>query len=168
MSEELRNLYEAVKEVSGAPQWIERAPNGLLLVTPLEIQGETIQGLRLRVTTLNFLADRNVCFQLEHLGRRSKFDPLCRLEWKPLAAHSNKGRGPPEYQFVRITGTHIHPFEMNLADSLRASSNRNLRLAVPVNPDPSTFEEVLELAGKEFRISNMRAVPRPPWQQRMF
>jgi hypothetical protein len=168
MSDELRDLFFAEKRLSGELQWVDGHREGtFVLVCPLEIEGVTMEGLRLRASALKFLPDEELCIQMEFHGRRQKFEPMCRFEWRPLSPHDNKGRGPAEFRFRKIRGSHTHPFEMNLAESMRSTRSRNLRIAIPVVPDPATFEDALEFAGKEFRINNMRSIPRPLWQARM-
>ena len=168
MSDELRDPFFAEKRLSGELQWVDGHREGtFVLVCPLEIEGVTMEGLRLRASALKFLPDEELCIQMEFHGRRQKFEPMCRFEWRPLSPHDNKGRGPAEFRFRKIRGSHTHPFEMNLAESMRSTRSRNLRIAIPVVPDPATFEDALEFAGKEFRINNMRSIPRPLWQARM-
>lgn len=38
-----------------------------------------------------------------------------------------------------------------------------LALAVPIEPEP-TFEEIVAIVGREFRLSPLEWVTRPPWQ----
>jgi hypothetical protein len=167
MAEEARDLFFAEKELSGALQWFEGDKNSLTLVCPLEIAGVTVEGLRLRASVIKILPDEDLCIQLEHFSDRRKFEPIARFEWRPIRSHCNNGQGPPELRWERFRKTHIHPFEDNLAARLRSFRNRNLPIGIPISPEPQTFEEALETAGKELRINNMRRIPRPPWQARM-
>ena len=100
MSEELRNLFFAEKMLSGELQWVDgHRDASQMLVCPLEIDGVTVEGLRLRASVLKFLPDQELCIQMEFHGRRQKFEPMCRFEWRPLSPHDNKGRGPAEFKF---------------------------------------------------------------------
>lgn len=105
MSEELRNLFFAEKMLSGELQWVDgHRDASQMLVCPLEIDGVTVEGLRLRASVLKFLPDQELCIQMEFHGRRQKFEPMCRFEWRPLSPHDNKGRGPAEFKFRKIRG----------------------------------------------------------------
>ena len=43
----------------------------------------------------------------------------------------------------------------------------NLPRAIPLEPDPANFSELLEVASKELKISDLSRVTVPPWQARM-
>jgi hypothetical protein len=38
-----------------------------------------------------------------------------------------------------------------------------LKVAEPITPDPTSFEEFLALVGKEFRITDIEAIEMPDW-----
>jgi hypothetical protein len=165
--DDLRDLYEAQKTLSGRLEWYETDNDCLTLRAPLDIGGATMAGLRISGYAHTHLLDEAVRFQLEFRAPHGKFDPMCRYEWRPLSGHNNKGRGPQDLQWKQINGTHVHPFEMNFADSIRNHKRHNLRIAVPVTPEPTNYSAMLASVGNEFRIIDMTRLPRPPWQPRI-
>jgi hypothetical protein len=106
MALDLSTLVESEKTLPFQPDWAERDSEGLVIVCPLEIAGVTIEGLQFRATAKKRLPDEMVTFQVEYHPPGELGGPLCRLEWRPLSSHSNKGRGPVEWQ-NRLTGRGI-------------------------------------------------------------
>jgi hypothetical protein len=79
-----------------------------------------------------------------------------------LGVHTNPNSG--EQPLMRITGSHIHPFELNWLPELGRMRAGNLMIARPLNPDPASYEELLAIVGKEFRISGLDRIERPSWR----
>ncbi len=92
---------------------------------------------------------------------------MCRIEWRPLSAHNNKGLGPLAYQHLLQSGSHHHSFEINWAHCASQVRRGTLPLSVPIKDEPEDFGKLLALVGSEFKISNMDLVPVPPWQFEM-
>ncbi len=121
------------------------------------------------MTAITGLENQSVVCQMEYhpAGRPTRGGPFCRIEWRPLAAHSNKNIGPLEFRFTQITGSHHHRFDLNWNHSQSQVRKGNLRIAVPIDPDPPTYEDLLAFVGREFRIKGMEEIPVPPWQGQM-
>jgi hypothetical protein len=164
---ELPEIFAASKTLSGTGHWAERDPrriaNSLTFVAPLEIDGVTVAGLRLRGTALKNLPDEAVCFQLEYHQPRQHGSALARVEWRPLRGHNNKGLGPPEFRFIEIRSSHHHPFELNWRNAAKQLRRGNLPIAVPIGQSLQSFVELLAFVGKEFRIKGIEDVPLPEW-----
>jgi len=168
MESEFPRLFRATKTLATTPSWEERDSQNLVLLTPLEVDGVVVEGLRLRGAAIRSMQDENVCFQLEYFTTRTKAGgPLARVEWRPLRGHNNKGNGPKALRHKLITGSHLHCFEENWKQSPAHVMRGELRVALEINPDPSNFRELLALIGREFRISNVQQVPLPPWQPQL-
>lgn len=167
MLPDLQGLFLAEKTIARMPDWVERNSEQLALVCPLDVAGVTIEGLQFRATAFRCLPDRALSIQLEYHAPRGTGGPICRVEWRPIKAHNNKGMGPPEYRHVLITGSHLHGFDLNWAEAAKFVRRGNLPVAVPILPQPATFAEALAFAAKEFRIKNLEKAPLPPWQQQM-
>jgi hypothetical protein len=165
---EIPELYAAEKAIVSANAWVERdnaQPSRLLtMIAHLEIDGVSIPGLRLRGTAIRSMPDRAVTFQLEYHRPRQHGAALARVEWLPIKGHNNKGMGPKELRFVQITGTHIHPFDLNWNDAQKQLRRGNLPIATPLDLTPNTFDRLLEFVGKEFRIKGLENVRQPEWQ----
>jgi hypothetical protein len=164
MALDLSTLVESEKTLPFQPDWAERDSEGLVIVCPLEIAGVTIEGLQFHATAKKRLPDEMVTFQIEYHPPGELGGPLCRLEWRPLSNHNNKGRGPVEWQNRLIVGCHHHRFDLNLEYAEKELRQGNLPIAVPLASSPSTFDGLLVLVKKEFRVNNIELVEVPPWE----
>jgi hypothetical protein len=156
-------LFQSVKTLVAIPNWVERGADILGFTAPLEMENATIEGMQLRGQSRKTLADRAVTFQLEFHRAQIIGGPICRIEWRPLSAHSNKGKGPAEWRHILQTGSHCHRFDLNWAESVDGVQRGELPLAVPIN-EPPDFSSLLALVGKEFRIDGIGSVTAPPWE----
>ncbi|WP_299641464.1 hypothetical protein [uncultured Tateyamaria sp.] len=95
---------------------------------------------------------------------RSAF-ALERIEWR--VGHTNSAIGPQEYHFLDIPSSHIHKFDINYLEGEDRMRQRNLPLAVPLDPDPGTLEDFLECAEKLLRIKGVSGIERPGFQGRL-
>jgi hypothetical protein len=66
-----------------------------------------------------------------------------------------------------IHTSHVHRFEHNYNEAGDRMVRGNLPRAIPLEPDPANFSELLEVASKELKISDLSRVTVPPWQARM-
>ncbi len=162
----LASLVAAKKLLVDVPVWGERGADGLEFSSPLEIEGVIVEGLTLRGRARKPLADKEVAFQLEYHHAQIIGGAVCRIEWRPLNPHSNKGLGPKNLQHIIQTSTHHHCFDLNWKLSQDAVLQGNLPIAVPLQ-DPGNFRALLAVVGKEFRINNIQLVAPPPWEPRM-
>jgi hypothetical protein len=163
----LPDIVGADKALSGAQIWIAKEPNQLSLVSALEVDGVTLSGVQLRMRAIRDLPDRAVMIQLEYNPPKGRNERLIRIEWRPLSPHVNNGRAPNPYKFMTIAGSHIHRFEDNYNVAGERMVGTNLPNARPLEPDPASIRELLELAGKELKISDLHRVETPEWQARM-
>lgn len=164
MADTLRELVEADKLIAAPTEW---GPSGrcLELKLALEIDGVIEEQFFFRATALAHLPDQQVVFQLEYHGVRipGGTGPLCRLEWEPKGTHSNRGRGPAEWQFIDQSGSHFHSFEDNWSQKNGALLRDNLPIARPVSQPIQGFRECLAAVGNLFRINNIDVVKTPEW-----
>jgi hypothetical protein len=145
------------------------ADNAMGFLAPLEVDGVTIAGLALRGVCYQHRPDEAVMLQMEAAtpGLRTRV-PLVRLDWRPATGgHKNPQRGLDLHAKKFIAGSHLHPFELNWILATEVMRTGNLPFATAVNPDPGTFEEVLDLVGNMFRISNIRLIETPSWSRRL-
>jgi hypothetical protein len=163
----LPEIVGADKDLSGVQIWIAKEPNQLSLVSALEVDGVTLAGVRLRMRATVDLPDRAVMIQLEYNPPKGRSERLIRIEWRPLSPHVNNGKAPIPYKFMKIAGSHIHRFEDNYNVATERMMRTNLPHARPIEPDPGNIRELLELAGKELKISDLHRVETPEWQARM-
>lgn len=164
MQADLEFLHKAQKTFPLRPQWKPRGDGWLYLISPLDIDGVTIEGLNFRATAKADRPNESVTFQLEYFPPRKglKGGPMARIEWLPLRPHNNKFIGPVHLRGVFQKGTHHHEFDLNWEHSKTCVKKGDLPLAVPIEPEP-TFEEALEFVGKAFRISPVEWISRPSW-----
>jgi hypothetical protein len=157
-------LFLAAKSLPSQPVWREPKPDFLSLTSPLDIEGITVEGLRFRATARRSLLSESITFQLEFHDTKGQGGPMCRIEWKPLSGHNNKGHGPPEYRNRLITGSHVHPFELNWALGAKFVRRGNLPVAIPVDTDLPNFREALAYTTRVFNIGNLWLVATPAWE----
>lgn len=147
----------------GIPIRWSRDGDSLVFVAPLETEGITIEGLQLRGRTKTFYPERDVTFQLEYQGLTHKAEPLARIDWRPFHTHNNKGRGPEKFRFKQQTGSHHHCFAENWNSVFNQMLKHNLPIALPIDPEPQGFVELLAVVRKEFRITDVGAIEPPQW-----
>jgi hypothetical protein len=167
MISSLPSLVCADKVLAATTTWIERGPDTLEFTAPLEANGVAIEGLSFRGRARKSLPDREVIFQLEYHAPQIVGGPICRIEWRPLNAHNNKGLGPKELRHVIQAGSHHHRFDLNWARSQEAVLRGDLPIAVSIDTDPASLRAVLAIVGKEFRIKRIQSVTVPPWEPSM-
>lgn len=161
---EVGDLVTAAKRLPAPLQWLDADQRRLEAVSALDIDGVTVEGLQLRLVAQKLLPDRAVSVLLLHKEPRSKYIPLWRLEWRPIAPHNNKNTGPDEYRMLQITGSHHHPYHLNLTQNGRFLRSGNLPIVVPIEPEPADFASFVAFAGKALNIADMGAIAPPPWE----
>jgi hypothetical protein len=129
----------------------------------VDVDYVTLAGVRLRMSTFQTVEDRGVTIQLEYHPPSGKSQILTRIDWRQNHIHNNKNLGPEEYKFIIIDASHIHPFSLNWRNGDLIYPGKNLPIAVPINPDPSTFQELLAFTAETLNMHNMRSIPSPPW-----
>lgn len=167
---DLEWLYTSDKALSSEPDWKLRSGGEYLrLVSPLEIDGVSIEGLRFSATANSLMPDMNVAFQIEYFPPKGEpvGGPLSRIEWLPKSPHDNKGAGPVEYRYQKLVKCHIHPFEMNWRHSEAKTNKGILPIAIPIEPGFSTYQDALAFVEKEFRIKGVMGLPLPPWSEKL-
>lgn len=169
MYADLSILYCATKSFPAPNQWQFRNADWMAFVSPLDIDGATVEGLQFRATAMRLRPDEFVSFQLEYYPprRQPKGGPFARVEWRPLRGHNNKMIGPPELRNKVQKCTHHHEFWLNWQHNPNSVRKGALDIAIPVEPEP-TYEEVVAFVGKEFSISNIDWLPIPNWSGTMF
>jgi hypothetical protein len=163
----LPEIVAADKQLSGVQPWVAKEPNQLSLVSALEVDGVTMASVLLRMRAFQDQPDRAVMIQLEYNPPKGRHERLIRIEWRPLSPHANNNKAPEPYRLMIIRSSHIHRFEDNYYVAERRMLRSNLPHAVPLEPDPANFGELLEVASKALRISDLNRVAMPPWQARM-
>lgn len=166
MSVDLRLFVDASKTIPISRGWAEIDRNYLSFVSPLDIDEVTVAGLQVRMGAFKLAENEDVRAQLEYHPLKGRPEPLCRLEWRPLSPHSNKGRGPLELRFKQFRQTHIHPFDLNWDASQNRLLSPNLPIAIPIQ-DVDSYDKFLDLCARHLKIRNMSIVPAPPWEARM-
>lgn len=157
-------LFVAPKTLVVPMPWVEREPDCLVLIAHLDVDGVTVQGVRLKGTARKSLPDEVVTFQLEYHAPRGRGGAICRVEWRPLKGHNNKAMGPPEWRNHLISGCHLHGFDMNWTWAAKHVRRGNLPIAAPIVNPPTSYSDLLAFVGKEFRINGVEALDLPPWQ----
>lgn len=168
MDGDLEHFWLAQKELAIYPDWKRRGRDEFVrLVSPLDIDGVTEEGLRFTMSAHVYTPDRWVTFQIEYASLRNpKGSPLVRFEWRPRTPHNNKGIGPVEHRHKLITATHAHPFDLNWAHSRGQVRKGSLPIAVPIEHKMETYKDALAFVEKYFRINGVKEILEPPWTRR--
>ena len=82
----------------------------------------------------------------------------------PLEPHTNPANSPRNLSMMRIVGSHIHRLEDNWVEHEERMRTGNLPVADPLVSEPASFDLFIEIVAKEFRISGLGRIERPPWQ----
>lgn len=170
MSEKIPELFKAEKTLPMKPDWKESGADWLRLTSTLDVEGVTIEGLRLEATCLKIRPMSVVTFLILYAqNTRVKHEPIARIDWKPLHTHNNKENGPQELKYTPQNGSHHHSFELNwlYQEQRMRSAKANLPIAKPIIPEPANFNDLLTYVSKEFNISNLNCVQIPPWEERL-
>ncbi len=170
MSDRLPPLIAATKTLASPPKWVE-VDDQFNFTVPLDIDGITQMGLRLRGKCSRNHAEQNITFQIEHLFKGfSKLAPVIRIDWRPIKLHQNRNIGPIQWRLTKFHGSHIHPFQENFdwmvgnGQSLADNIRQNLPIAVPLEADPSNVTALVAFMGEAFNIGEVSAIPAPPWK----
>ena len=162
MAQDYPTLFRATKTIPVKPHWDSTDSTWFRLTGSLDIDGVTIGGLELRGQALRSVPDRAVCFQLQHFPAKGTTMVLSRVEWHPVRPHTNPKAGPDHLQLQRFHCSHIHRFEDNWLPK-QDRTRAGIKVAEPLVPDPTTFQELLMLVGKEFNISGIDKIEAPSW-----
>jgi hypothetical protein len=165
---DLEEIWNSDKALSSEPEWkVQSRKEFARLVSPLEVNRVTLEGLHFTASAHIPSPERAVAFQIEYFPAKKPppGGPMARLEWKPRSPHNNKGIGPKELRHIMQRGTHFHSFEMNwLHDPLQVRKGM-LPISVPVEHEMETFQETLAFVEELFRINGVSKLPPPPWTQ---
>jgi hypothetical protein len=182
--EHWRTIASMAKEPLGWPVWPEielpkprtaqtradlvtKTAECTRIVIPLaRVDGEGIEGVRLRITAWPFRRQYDVTATLEVEGGRS-FVTIARLDaWPPdghlngvSRQHRNLLNVPAE-----VIGDHVHRFEDNATLGRSAfAPHGNLPIARAIDKPITSFKQFLATVELEFNISGLRDWPSPQW-----
>lgn len=170
MYSNIKRILDSDKDLPAEPEWkIQDGNDFVRLVSPIDIYGVTQQGLQFTVTANLEMLDMRVAFQFVYSPSvsQTKGFPIIRFDWKPSTAHNNNGIGPDGYRFINIEGSHIHPFNLNWNPSTTQMRRGNLPVAVPIVPEPGSFNDALDFVEKKFKIKGVKSLPQPPWSPKL-
>jgi len=169
----LRYLVEAVKSLPYRPEWTEpdSGDGYTRLSVPLEIDGVTEAGLTFDCGTYEYHPDEHVTLELSVLGKSGRRRiRLMRLDWRSLkGGHSNDRRrcsGP--WSGRRVPETHLHSFDLNWIEADQRMKKGKLPCAEPIPEPLQSLAELIDFAGRCFRINNIDIVPPPNWVYDLF
>lgn len=172
MSLPFRQLLEADKLVAGEPIWSdpEGADKKTKLIAALMVDGRVFRGLELIGRANLDLRNRNMSFTLVYLPTDNRRDAvqMARVDWRPMTPHTNDHpRSPPDLLGLEIEGTHHHSFELNWSTGT-GKPLKWLPIAEPVEPDFANVAELIDGAGRFFRIRNAGLALTSPWPTDLF
>ncbi|WP_149037340.1 hypothetical protein [Hirschia baltica] len=164
----MKQIYEAEKELQGELCWFE-SDGVLRLSCSLAIHGVLLEGLELYARTNVEDVDKDVVFMLRTGSKKSGYELLERICWRPKRPHSNKGRGPKKHRFTLITGGHVHSMYLNWYAEEGRMLKSNLPIAEPLDINSLNIEEVFNTVITRFSIKLIgQKFEAPPWQRDLF
>jgi hypothetical protein len=167
---ELTALLARTKTLSPWPTW-EAAGEGqaahFKLVAGMSIDGVDIAGLRLygHVPQDGFGDDMVLMLHALLAGR---WRPIARFEYLPLQGHWNPRDRRDCPVSIADGVTHAHHFTDNAGLGLTAFEERNLPLARPLEPPPSSLNEFRRIVSEAINVPDLNDVKWPEWQRRLF
>lgn len=169
MPEDLEHFWRSQKELAIDPNWKRRGQDEYVrLVSPLDIDGITVEGLRFTMSAHIYTPDRWVTFQIEYESlKHPRGKPMARFEWRPRSPHNNKNIGPKELRMIDQVGSHLHGFEENWQHSNSAVQKGLLPISIPVTQPLESYHEALDYVEKTFRINGVSGIAAPPWMIRI-
>lgn len=164
--EMMRLAFNAPKTSEGEYDWKEAQRERFLRLPvacdcfPANVTGVSISG-----TAIVDEPDRRVTFQMiiDVAGVDYR---IARIDWRPRNPHTNK-YGGPEVRGATVE-TSIHPFEENAELGLTLMQSGNLPIAIEIDPEPSTFNDLLLYLRDTFRLEDALDIPVPPWAPALF
>ncbi len=166
MSVSLPDLFHKKKVVASRLKWRKRDSTRVEFAAPLAIDGSVFEGLELRGKAIVDMPERAVCFNLLYYPTNSRCRQLCRIEWNPLRAHINPLKGNDRLNGKRLDRvSHIHDFDDNWLPEFNRMRLKNLPFAARLDPNPSSFQELLDLVEERLRIEGLRGMEPPPWSE---
>ena len=161
-------LATSWKQIAVFPGWSEPEPETgyVWFDAPLEIGGVTERAFVLHGGCYSDHADCHVSLEVRISkvpGRRCI--PLMRLDWRSLeGGHQNPRREGSPVSGHKVSDTHLHAFDLNYNPTTGRMRGKALRMAMEIDQDLQSVDDVLRYAGNAFRISNITIVVAPPWR----
>lgn len=127
-------------------------------------------GFQLSGGTYINVPDKHVTFELAVTGDRTfRRTRLARIDWRSLTGgHTNKRWCPGDWAGKRLPETHFHCFNLNWLEGEQRMRKGKLPCAKLLEIEPQSFEELRDIAGFLFGISNINVVPCPAWVYSLF
>lgn len=130
----------------------------------LEADGITLQGLTLLAQCHAERPDEQVSL---NILAEMKPRPRCvaRVDWRGLG-HGNGHRLCGEHRFTDAGRTHFHDPELHRGIDFAElfGSGNGPPIALPIQPEPATFNDLLARAADLLHIQNLTDMPVPPWE----
>lgn len=158
----LQDFVTAAKTLAVPVAWTTEGRNFRFQV-PLDIDGITEPGLTLIGRASTAVPDRHVSLNLSYRTPEGAGGTFERLDWRPIDAHNNKGNARADLAWRQISGTHHHQWALNQHLRMEEALD-DLPVAEPVQPEPTTWGELLRVAARVWQIDSLQHLPLPPWE----
>jgi hypothetical protein len=150
--------------------WQRRARTGfeaLELTAPMAIDGVIRDGLQARISCRSDMAERDVHAQLQvYVPALSAYAHVQRVEWRPNAPHTNSGNAPAKLRF-KIFYDRWYDFGLNRRLGVAGLRQTGPMIAQTLPLEIATFNELLAFLEQVWKVSGVRRVPMPPWEDRL-
>ncbi len=161
----LPDIVNRTKRCIGSGVWIERDGSRVEATISLAFETAVVQGLTIRIGALTTMPDTAVSINLLYEPSDARCTNLMRIEWNPLRPHTNPIKGPKRLRQLRITGSHIHEFQINYDQRSNGMKEKNLPFAKAIEPNPTSFGSLLKYTERAFKIEGLtKSLEAPPWR----
>lgn len=162
---EMCSAVTAPKRILSFPIW-KHVNDVLRLTASMEADGVVMQGLTFMAQCNPELPDERVFLGiLAEIKRKPRC--IARVDWRALG-HGNSHRLCGEHRFLDAGRTHFHDPELHHGfDFAELFDGKNdLPVALPIQPEPATFNDLLARAADLLHIQNLTDMPVPRWEPR--
>ncbi|MBB4004446.1 hypothetical protein [Aurantimonas endophytica] len=158
----LATAYEAPKIALPPIDWKVDRQNARYLRVPIVCDCAPVDllGVSIVGTAWTDEPDERVTFQLIMDVNGTNYR-IARIDWRPRQPHTNRV-GPAELLGL-MAMTSIHDFPENAALGLEAMQAGNLPVVKPIDPEPDSFNALLQYLRDTFQLDNAMDIPAPPW-----
>jgi hypothetical protein len=164
------SLVESWKDLPAGIAWSspDTVDGEMSILAPLTIGGVTVGAFALRATCNVARPDCDVMFQLETgiPGQRTRL-PLARIDWRPLSGGHKQPKRPGSRKRDFIVGSHFHALQDNWVEADQRMKEINLPWGQPLDPEPATYMELLDLVRNLFRFNDISGIGIPEWAAKL-
>ena len=123
--------------------------------------------MQARISCRSDMAERDVHAQLQiYVPALSSYAHVQRVEWRPNGPHTNGGNAPANLRFKKFYDR-WYDFGLNRRLGIAGLRQTGPMIAQALPREIGTFNELLAFLEQVWKVSGVRRVPIPPWEDRL-